>query len=104
MLKQFSIYLLLSLLVVVFAHYFYRLVISIDMLYLYADHKLVSVFNQTGLGLTIRKTLVLFLLPLAITAVPALLYQVIRGGTMPHYFSITWMIWTVIVLSNVLVR
>jgi hypothetical protein len=104
MLKQFLVYLLLSILVVVFAKYAHLLIVSIDMFYVYINTKLIPIFNQTSLGLSIRRTLVLMLIPITLTAIPALGYKVIRGGNMPHYIVITWMIWTVIVLSDALIR
>lgn len=104
MLKQFSIYLFLSILVVVFAKYAHLLIVSIDMFYMYVTAKLSPIFNQTSLGLSIKRTLVLMLIPITLTAIPALGYKVVKGTNMPHFIGITWMIWTVIVLSDALIR
>lgn len=104
MLKQFLIYLLLSILVVVFAKYFHLLILYIDAFYVYVDAKLSPVFNQAGLGLTIKKTLVLLLIPISLIAIPALGYKLVKGSTMPYLIASTWMVWTIIVLSNVLVH
>ncbi|WP_040534644.1 hypothetical protein [Legionella drancourtii] len=104
MLRQSLIYLLLSILVVVFAKYAHLLVVYIDVFFTYVNIKLTPIFSQTGWGLVIRKILVLVLLPIALTAVPALIYRAIKGNDMPHFIAITWTLWTVIVLSDILVR
>lgn len=104
MLRQTLIYLLLSILVVVFAKYAHLLIVYIDTFFTYVNVKLSPVFSQTGWGLIIRKMLVLMLLPIAITSIPALLYRAIKGREMPHFIFITWIIWTVIVLSDILIR
>ncbi len=104
MLRQSLIYLLLSILVVVFAKYAHLLVVYIDVFFTYVNIKLTPIFSQTGWGLVIRKILVLVLLPIALTAVPALIYRAIKGRDMPHFIAITWTLWTVIVLSDILVR
>ena len=104
MLRHSLIYLILSILVVVFAKYAHLLVVYVDMFFTYVNIKLTPIFSQTGWGLNIRKILILVLLPIIITAIPALIYKVIKGGEMPHFIAITWTVWTVIVLSDILVR
>lgn len=104
MLRQFLIYLTLSILIVLFAKYAHLLIVYIDMFFTYVNIKLTPVFSQTGWGLVIRKILVLMILPLIITAIPALIYRTIKGSEMPHFIAITWVIWTVIVLSDILIR
>lgn len=104
MLRQSLIYLILSILVVLFSQYAHLLVVYIDMFFTYVNIKLTPIFSQTGWGLVIRKTLVLVLLPVALTAVPALIYRAIKGKDMPHFIAIAWIIWIVIVLSDILVR
>ncbi|MGL5743080.1 MAG: hypothetical protein ACRCXC_11365 [Legionella sp.] len=104
MLRHSLIYLLLSILIVVFAKYAHLVVVYIDVFFTYINLKLTPIFSQTGWGLVVRKILVLVLLPVVITAVPALIYRLIKGRDMPHFIAITWVIWTVIVLSDILVR
>ncbi|KTD03366.1 hypothetical protein OQJ19_00955 [Fluoribacter gormanii] len=104
MLRHSLIYLLMSILVVLFAKYAHLIVVYIDVFFTYVNLKLTPIFSQTGWGLVIRKILVLVLLPLIITAIPALAYRLIKGGDMPHFIAVTWIIWTIIVLSDILVR
>ena len=77
MLRHSLIYLILSILVVVFAKYAHLLVVYVDMFFTYVNIKLTPIFSQTGWGLNIRKILILVLLPIIITAIPALIYKVI---------------------------
>lgn len=104
MLRHILIYLLLSILVVVFSRYAQLLVVYIDLFFTYINLKLIPVFSQTGWGLIVRKTLVLMLIPIILTAIPALIYRAIKGREMPHFIAIAWIIWTVIVLSDILIR
>lgn len=104
MLRHGLIYLLLSILVVVFSKYAQLIVVYIDMFFTYVNLKLTPIFSQTGWGLVIRKIVILIILPVAITAIPALFYRIIKGGEMPHFIAIAWIIWTVIVLSDILLR
>ena len=104
MFRQSLIYLLLSIVVVLFARYAHLLIVYIDIFFTYINFKLTPIFSQTGWGLAIRKVLVLMLIPIIITAIPALIYRVIKGHDMPHFFAIVWVIWTVVVLSNILIR
>ncbi len=104
MLRHSFIYLLLSILIVIFAKYAHLLVVYIDLFFTYVNVKLTPIFSQTGWGLIIRKILILVMLPIIITAIPALLYRAIKGSDMPHFIAITWVIWIIIVLSDILVR
>jgi hypothetical protein len=104
MLRQSLIYLLLSILVVLFAKYAHLLVVYIDMFFVYINVKLAPVFNPTGWGLLVRKMLVLVILPIIIAGIPALIYRAIKGKEMPYFLPLVWVIWVIIVLSDILVR
>ncbi|MCA0403844.1 MAG: hypothetical protein LCH30_08610 [Proteobacteria bacterium] len=104
MLRQALIYLLLSLLVVIFARYAYLLIAYIGSIYAYLNAKLMPIFSHTGLGITIQKVLLLVLIPLILAAIPALIYRLIRGKDMPYFLELTWCLWLIIVLSKILLR
>lgn len=104
MLKQSIIYLLLSIVVVLFAQYANLLIIYIDMFYTYINVKLSLIFSSTELGVMFRNVITLVLLPIAIAAIPALIYRAIKGRQMPYFIELTWLLWLVIVLSKVLIH
>jgi len=104
MLKQSLFYLLLSVLLVFFAKYIHIFVVYIDWLYTYFNIQLAPIFSNSELGLMFRSIIALTLLPIAITAVPALLYRAFKNKMLPYYFEITWLVWLVIALSNILIR
>ena len=104
MLRQSLIYLALSILIVIFAKYAHLLVVYIDLFFTHINVRLSPIFSQTGWGLVIRKIIVLMALPIMLTAAPALVYRGIKGHEMPHFISIMWVIWTIIVLSDILIR
>lgn len=104
MLRQGLIYLLLSILIVVFAKYAHLLIIYIDLFFTHVNLKLTPIFSQTGWGLVIRKIIVLMVLPLLIAGIPALIYRGLKGKDMPHFIALVWVLWTVIVISDILIR
>lgn len=104
MLRQTLILLLLSILVVLFAKYAHLLIVYIDMLYTWINFKLTPIFSQTGVGIMIRKVILLVFIPILIALVPALIYKLVKGGQMPYFLELTWCLWLVIVLSNILIH
>lgn len=104
MLRQLFIYLFLSIFIVVFAKYAHLLIVYIDVFFTYLNIKLTPIFSQTGWGLMIRKIIVLTVLPIVIAGIPALIYRAIKDSKMPHFIAITWVLWTIIVLSDILIR
>ncbi|CDZ77470.1 hypothetical protein BN59_01753 [Legionella massiliensis] len=103
MLKQCLIYLLLSVLVIIFARYANMLVLYVDMLYVFINLKLTPIFSQGGLGLLIRKVILLVFIPVVIAAIPALSYRLVKGKDMPYFLETTWCVWLIVVLSNILI-
>lgn len=103
MLKQSLIYLILSLIVVIFASYAHLLVVYLDILYTQANLALAPLFSNSHDGVILRGVIVLTLLPICITAIPALIYRALKGHTIPYYFEATWMIWLMIVISKIII-
>lgn len=103
MLKQGLIYLVLSLIVVIFASYAHLLVVYLDILYTQANLALAPLFSNSHAGIILRGVIILTLLPICITAIPALIYRALKGHTIPYYFEATWMVWLVIVISKIII-
>lgn len=103
MLKQSLIYLILSIFVVLFAHYMHVIVVYLDIIYTYVSLKLAPLFSNSEGGILLRSVIILTLLPIIITAIPALIYRLFKGGLMPYYFEATWMIWLLIVVSKIII-
>ena len=104
MLKQSIIYLVLSILIVVFARYAELLIVYIDMVYTYVNVKLSLVLNHGTSGIILRNVLTLVLLPVIIAAIPATGYRLIKHQNLPYFIEITWLLWLIIVLSKVLIH
>ena len=102
--KQSIVYLIMSIVVVLFAQYVHLLIVYIDVFYTYVNLKLAPIFSNSDLGIMIRKVLSLVCLPILIAAIPALIYRAIKGKQMTYFIEITWFLWLVIVLSKVLIR
>jgi hypothetical protein len=104
MLRQTIIYLLLSILVVLFAQYVHLLIVYIDMVYTFINLQLAPIFSNSTVGILIRKVISLVFIPVVLAAIPALIYRAIKGKHMPYFVEVTWFLWLVIVLSKVLIR
>ncbi|MFZ4076522.1 MAG: hypothetical protein ACOYKA_00920 [Legionellaceae bacterium] len=104
MLKQGLIYLVLSLIVVLFSNYVGLIIIYIKTFYIYLNVVLTPFFQGLQAGAVIRSTLLLLGVPILITGVPALFYRLIKKKDMPYCIEITWLIWLIIVLSHFLIR
>ncbi len=103
-LRQTLIYLLLSIIVVIFSQYVHLMIVYIDMFYTYINLKMAPVFSNSETGIMIRKVISLVLLPVVIAAIPALIYRAIKGKQMTYFLEVTWFLWLVLVLSKVLIR
>lgn len=103
MLKQAIIYLVLSILVVIFAKYVHLIVVYIDTFFTFMSLKLVPVFSKANIGIIIHKVIVLVLLPVSIVAIPALAYRGFKGKQMPYSMEVIWLLWFIIVLSNIII-
>ncbi|MFA6301731.1 MAG: hypothetical protein WC627_01180 [Legionella sp.] len=103
MLRQFLIYLILSILIVLFAKYAQHFIILVDTVFNFINLKLSPIFNETNLGPISRKMIVLIIMPLLIVGIPALIYRLIKGREMPHLIAATWIVWTIVVLSDILI-
>lgn len=104
MLKQCLIYLVLSILIVVFAQYAHLLMVYIVTFYTYIMVKITPVFSGTKYGILIRNVVSLALMPIIIAGIPALLYRAIKGQQMPYFIELTWFFWLIIVLGKVLIQ
>lgn len=106
MLKQSAIYLILSILIVVFAKYAHLFIVYIDMLYTFIVIKLTPIFSGNSYGTLIRNVLSLTLLPVIIAGIPALIYRAVKGKgkQMPYFLELVWVLWLIIVLSKVLIQ
>ena len=104
MLKQSIVYLILSILIVVFAEYAHLLMVYIVTFYTFIMVKLTPIFSGISYGLLIRNVVSLILIPVIIAGIPALIYRVIKGQNMPCFIELTWVLWLMIVLGKVLIR
>ena len=103
MLRQGIIYLIISILVIILKKYAKLLLMYIDWTFTQITTQLSPLLTTIGIGQPLQKILLLVLVPILITAIPGLLYYAIKHKAMPYYIEITWCIWLVFVLSNLLI-
>jgi hypothetical protein len=104
MLKQSLIYLILSAVIIFFSVYAKLLFMYMDVLYMYINQALKPVFGTGFAGELMRDLISLMLIPLAIAALPALLYWLIKRKKMPYFIELTWFLWLIIAISSYLIR
>lgn len=100
--RQAIIYCLLSVLIMLFDKFPKLIVLSINTLYIYLNILLMALFKRIGLSGSLASIVLLIAIPMVISAIPAIIYRLIKGQTMPHFFTLTWGIWLVIVLNYIL--
>lgn len=89
---------------VVFSKFAHMLIAYINLFYAFINTQLTPFFDHSGLDEIIRKVILLVLIPVAIVAVPALSYRLVKGKEMPYLIEATWCLWLVITFSNILLR
>lgn len=104
MLKQAIIYLCISIAVIFLAKYIHLVIVYIDLAYTYVNVKLAQIFSPGETGSLIRRVFVLVIIPVIIVGLPALIYRLIKRKTMPYFFELIWIIWLIVVLSEILIR
>jgi hypothetical protein len=104
MAKQFSIYLVMSILLVIFAAYVRQLLVYLDMGYAYLNIHLTHIFSSSATGTVFRHITILMLLPLVIAGVPALVYRFIKKSSMPYFYHTLWITWMVTLISQMMIN
>ncbi len=104
MLKQSFIYLVLSLLIILFATYAKIFFVYVNLLYVYLDNMLMPLFGSSFIGEVIRDMLTLVLTPFLLAGIPALIYWLIKRKKMPYFLELIWLLWLVLALSNYLIH
>ncbi len=104
MLKQSIVYLILSILIILFANHAHLGIVYIDMFYTWVVLTLTPLFSHGAYGILLRNVFSLVLLPVIIAGIPALIYRAIKGKKMPFLIEIIWVLWLIIVLSKVLIK
>ena len=100
LLKQSVAYFVLSLLVVLCAKYIHLGIVYLDMIYTYLNVLIVPYIA----GAWLRNVLIMIGLPLILTAIPAIIYRLIKKANMPYFLESVWILWLVFVLSNILIQ
>lgn len=103
MLKNSLIYLLATIFVVFFSYLFPYTLHAINQLYSYLYALIIPFFSVDHRGSSLVKIILLVIIPVAIAAIPALLYRLIRKREMPYFLSTVWIVWLIVVFSNLLV-
>lgn len=104
LIKSCFYYFLATLVVLLSAKYIHLALIYLDTFFVYLNLRVAPFFNQVGLGSVIHKTFVLVLIPLILTAIPALIYYPIKRQTMPYLFQVTWSLWLILVISTIMIH
>lgn len=100
----YLVYLVLSILVVIFAKYVNEAVNFVVYLYDYIDDCLDVLFSNSPAGILSRSSFALVVCPLLITGVPAIIYYAIKRTKMPYFIEVTWLIWMIVVLGNTIIK
>ncbi len=104
MLKQLSILVVLSLVLLIFAQQSHAILLLLDNTHRLLNEGLSQVFSTSSVGNTTQEVLCLMFIPLAIAAIPAIVYWLIKRRPMPYFYHVMWAIWIVLYTSLSLTR
>lgn len=103
LIKPLALYLILSVIAILFANRIYNFLVYYHNLLADLDTALYPVFSSSYSGTMLRRTLVLLLLPVIISGVPALLYRLVRKKNLPYFHVITWILWLTLLFAMIFV-
>jgi uncharacterized membrane protein len=104
MIKHIVTYLILSLLIILFAAYAKIFFIYVNVLYVYIDTLLEPLFGAGLMGTAFRDMMTLVLTPLLLAGIPALIYWVIKRKKMPYFLETLWLFWLILAFSSYLIH
>lgn len=104
MLKQLSILVVLSTILLIFSQYAQLILSYLDAAHTFLNAKLSYIFNTSTAGNTTQEVASLLLIPLAFTGILQATYWVFKRRMMPYFYHILWTIWLVLFTSLTLVR
>lgn len=104
MLKHALIFLIISILAVIFSSFTQQCIVYIHLLFITIKNWLMPVFHALDLGPTMLRICLLMLIPLTAAGIPALLYRLVKGRQMPYLIESTWVFWLILALSTILIR
>jgi hypothetical protein len=104
MLKQLSILIILSILLLVFSSQIQMLLTYLDASHHFLNVKLSFIFNTSPAGNIVQEVLCLLLIPVIIASVPAAIYFLIKRKFMPYFFHVLWSAWLVLFTSLSVMR
>jgi hypothetical protein len=102
MLKHAVIYLIISILAILFSSQVLNLMYLIHQIFNTLTVHLSPVLQIFDLGIKTSEVCLLVIIPVALTGVIALVYYAIKRKSMPYFIELTWIFWVLLVLSNIL--
>lgn len=102
MLKHAVIYLIVSILAILFSSYVLKLMNFLQDIFNYLAIHLTPFLQVIDLGIKTSEIFLLVIIPVVLSGVIALIYRAIKRKSMPHFIELTWIFWILLVLSNIL--
>lgn len=102
MLKQSLIYLLLTILIVIFSNALHHVVLYITWSYKEIYAFILPYFHPNTQGQFIIRLILFIIIPLILTSIPAFLYKLICRKDFPYFMELLWGTWTILTLSILL--
>lgn len=88
--RHLSVMLIIALVITLFAHYAAHSLHLIVIFYFKAVKEFLTIIGPGQIDEVIAKTLLLFLLPVVVCAVPQFLYWLLKGHGIPYFYHMLW--------------
>jgi hypothetical protein len=104
MLKHISTLVLLSFILLIFAHQAQMTLSYVDAMHSALNSKLSYIFSTSPVGNTTQEATCLLIIPFALVGLPALVYWLVKRTLIPYFYHMVWAIWIILFTSLILTR
>lgn len=104
MLKQLSILVLLSAVLLIFAQHTQLILSYLDASHTFLNAKLSYIFNTSTAGNTTQEVTCLLVIPMTLAVIPAAIYWLIKRRMMPYFYHVLWTVWIILFTTLTLSR
>lgn len=104
MLKQLSILVALSIVLLIFAPYAQMGLSYLDASHSFLNAKLSYIFSSSTAGNTTQEVASLLIIPLFFTGCVQAVYWTVKRQMMPYFYHILWTVWLILFTSLTLIK
>lgn len=103
-LKHFGVIIVLSFVLLIFAHQAQLVLVYLNDAHTILNEKLSYIFSTSTVGNTFQEATCLLLIPFVIAGIPAGIYWLVKRRLIPYFYHVVWGVWIVLFTSIMILR